>query len=53
MQRIIEKTLWTLVSFGEGAMSANNAHGSTAFLLNGEKYEQCSVSFHRSESTTN
>ena len=35
MHRIIGNTLWTLVSFGKGAMSGNNAHGSAAFLLNG------------------
>ena len=52
MQRMIMNTPWTLVSFGERAMSGNNAHGSAAFLLNGEKYEQCSISFHRSGSTS-
>ena len=52
MQRMIPKTPWTLVSFGAGAMSANNAHGSAVFLLNGEKYEQCTISFHCSGSTS-
>ena len=52
MQRMIPKTPWTLVSFGAGAMSANNAHGNAVFLLNGQKYEQCIISFHYSGSTS-
>jgi hypothetical protein len=52
MQKMIEGTPWTLVSFGEKerAMSGDKAHGSAVFHLNGDKYEQCSISFHRSGS---
>ena len=32
-------------------MSGDKAHGSAVFHLNGDKYEQCSISFHRSGST--
>ena len=51
-QKMIEGTPWTFVSFGEKerAMSGDKAHGSAVFHLNGDKYEQCSISFHRSGS---
>ena len=52
MQRTIPKTPLISVSFGTGATSSNNAHGNAMFLLNGEKYDQCIISFCYSSSTS-
>jgi hypothetical protein len=47
---MIPQTPWTLVSFNEGAMNGLKAHGTATFLLNGKKYNQCSIGFHHSNS---